>query len=120
MTQIFFITNLLNIFFSCFRCFLIYTFNAAYGEVDIITEPRPGEEYVIVSSGQQTPLRNFETSHKIPEKHPNYRLTKTDDSEKIYKKLHSGKAKHPSEGIISIEEDKKANLKKGLKIKASE
>lgn len=120
MTQIFFITNLSNIFFSCFRCFLIYTFNAAYGEVDIITEPRPGEEYVIVSSGQQTPLRNFETSHKIPEKHPNYRLTKTDDSEKIYKKLHSGKAKHPSEGIISIEEDKKANLKKGLKIKASE
>lgn len=88
--------------------------------MDIITEPRPGEEYVLVSSGQQTPLRNFETSHKIPEKHPNHRLTKQDDGEKIFKKLHSGKIKHPSEGIISIEEDKKAILKKAQKSKVTE
>lgn len=88
--------------------------------MDIITEPRPGEEYVLVSSGQQTPVRNFETSHKIPEKHPNHRLTKPNDSDKVFKKLQSGKAKHPAEGIISIEEDKKASLKKGQKIKNAE
>lgn len=88
--------------------------------MDIITEPRPGEEYVLVSSGQQTPVRNFETSHKIPEKHPNHRLTKPDDGDKVFKKLQSGKAKHPAEGIISIEEDKKASLKKGQKIKNAE
>lgn len=94
------------------------TFYSAFAEVDIITEPRPGEEYVLVSSGQQTPLRNFETSHKIPEKHPNHRNFKQDDSEKIIKKLHSGKAKHATEGIVAIEEDKKALFRKGLKSKA--
>lgn len=106
--------------FLCCRCLLVCTFYSAHAEVDIITEPRPGEEYVLVSSGQQTPLRNFETSHKIPEKHPNHRNFKQDDSEKIVKKLHSGKVKHASEGIVAIEEDKKALFKKGLKSKASE
>lgn len=87
-------------------------------DVDIITEPRPGEEYVLVSSGQQTPLRNFETSHKIPEKHPHHRLI--NDGDKITKKINSGKVKHPAEGIIAIEEDKKAIFKKGQKSKVSE
>lgn len=96
------------------------TLYTACAEVDIITEPRPGEEYVLVSSGQQTPVRNFETSHKIPEKHPNHRNFKQDDSEKIIKKLHSGKVKHVTEGIVAIEEDKKALFKKGLKNKATE
>lgn len=92
-----------------------------FAEVDIITEPRPGEEYVLVSSGQQTPLGNFETAHKIPDKHPNHRLTKQEDaSEKIFKKLQSGKVKHASEGIVSIEEDKKTQMKKGQKIKTAE
>lgn len=92
----------------------------ALADVDIITEPRPGEEYVLVSSGQQTPLQNFETSHKIPDKHPNHRNLKTDDGEKIIKKLHSGKSRHPTEGIVAIEEDKKSFYKKGQKNKASE
>lgn len=108
-------------FFYCYRCLLFCIFYTVCGEVDIITEPRPGEEYVLVSSGHQTPLRNFETSHKIPEKHPNHRFSKPEDGEiKIFKKLNSSKLKHPVEGIISIEEDKKALLKKGQKIKASE
>lgn len=95
-------------------------YTAARPDVDIITEPRPGEEYVLVSSGQQMPLRNFETSHKIPEKHPNHRVLKNDDSEKIIKKLNSGKTKHVTEGIVAIEEDKKGLYKKGQKNKASE
>lgn len=105
--------------FLCYRCLLVCTF-FANAEVDIITEPRPGEEYVLVSSGQQTPLRNFETSHKIPEKHPHHRNFKQDDSEKIVKKLHTGKIKHATEGIVAIEEDKKALFKKGLKRPVSE
>uniref|UniRef100_A0A2A4ITX0 Uncharacterized protein n=1 Tax=Heliothis virescens TaxID=7102 RepID=A0A2A4ITX0_HELVI len=103
-----------------YACLLLCTIYSAHADVDIITEPRPGEEYVLVSSGQQTPLRNFETSHKIPDKHPNHRNFKQDDSEKIVKKLHSGKAKHSTEGIVAIEEDKKALFRKGLKSKASE
>lgn len=100
---------------------LVYTLCRAHAEVDIITEPRPGEEYVLVSSGPQTPLRNFETSHKIPEKHPQHRILKTDEgNEKIMKKLHSGKVKQPTEGIVAIEEDKKSPIKKGQKTKASE
>lgn len=106
--------------FLCYRCLLVCAFYSAYAEVDIITEPRPGEEYVLVSSGQQTPLRNFETSHKIPEKHPHHRNFKQEDGEKITKKLHSGKIKYPSEGIIAIEEEKKSLFRKGLKNKASE
>lgn len=90
-------------------------------DVDIITEPRPGEEYVLVSSGQQTPVRNFETSHKIPDKHPQHRILKSDDgNERLTKKLHSGKGKLPVEGIVAIEEDKKALFKKGQKGKVSE
>lgn len=99
---------------------MVCTLYSAYAEVDIITEPRPGEEYVLVSSGQQTPLRNFETSHKIPEKHPHHRNYKQEDNEKIIKKLHSGKLKHATEGIVAIEEDKKALFKKGLKTKGAE
>lgn len=100
---------------------LAYTLCQAHAEVDIITEPRPGEEYVLVSSGPQTPLRNFETSHKIPDKHPQHRILKSDDgNEKITKKLHSGKVKQPTEGIVAIEEDKKSPIKKGQKSKASE
>lgn len=77
---------------------------------------------MLVSSGQQTPLRNFETSHKIPEKHPNHRVLKNDEeSEKHIKKLHTGKTKHSAtEGIVAIEEDKKSLYKKGQKNKASE
>lgn len=100
---------------------MVYTFCRAHAEVDIITEPRPGEEYVLVSSGQQTPIRNFETSHKIPEKHPQHRILKSDEvNEKITKKLYSGKVKQPAEGIVAIEEDKKAPFKKGQKTKVSE
>lgn len=90
----------------------------ASADVDIITEPRLGEEYVLVSSGLQTPLRSFETAHKIPEKHPHHRLI--NDGDKLTKKLNSGKAKHPTEGIIAIEEDKKSLYKKGQKNKATE
>lgn len=105
-----------------FRCLVVCTFYRAQAEVQIITEPRPGEEYVLVSSGQQTPIRNFETSHKIPDKHPqHHRIHKQEESiEKITKKLNNGKVKHPVEGIVSIEEDKKASFKKGQKGKLSE
>lgn len=107
--------------FFCFRCLVLCAICPVFTDEDIITEPRPGEEYVLVSSGQQTPLRNFETSHKIPEKHPHHRVTKPEDTnDKIIKKLHSGKAKLPTEGIVSIEEDKKAVFKKGQKSKVSE
>lgn len=100
---------------------LACTVYQAIAEVQIITEPRQGEEYVIVSSGQQIPLRNFETSHKIPEKHPQHRNFRPED-DKITKKLHSGKVggKHASEGIVSIEEDKRAILKKVQKGKIAD
>lgn len=100
---------------------MVYTLCQAHAEVDIITEPRPGEEYVLVSSGQQTPIRNFETSHKIPDKHPQHRILKSDDeTERVTKKVHSGKVKQPAEGIVAIEEDKKAPFKKGYKSKVAE
>lgn len=83
--------------------------------VELITEPRPGEEYVLVSSGGQQPVRNFETSHKVPEKHPQHHVHRNDDDEKIIKKLSSKSSiKHPAEGIISIE-DKRGLLRKGQK-----
>lgn len=110
----------LNCCFLCFRCLLVFTLYQANAEVDLITEPRPGEEYVLVSSGQQTPLRNFESSHKIPEKYAHHRQSKPEDTEKIPKKGQNGKIKYPVEGIVLIEEDKKAAFKKGQKIKASE
>lgn len=77
---------------------------------------------MLVSSGRQTPLRDFESSHKIPEKHPNHRVSKSDDdgAEKLTRKLYSGKAKHQTEGVVSIELDKKATSKKGHKGKVSD
>lgn len=103
---------------------LFCTLCHATADVDIITEPRPGEEYVLVSSGQQTPLRNFETAHKIPEKHPVQPVFRPHDaSEKVIKKYHSVKSvsiRQPAEGIVSIEEDKRVLLKKGHKIRLSE
>lgn len=114
----------INKTFHCYRCLLICTLYQAYADVDIITEPRPGEEYVLVSSGQQTPLRNFETSHKIPEKHPSQPVVRPQDGpEKVVKKFHSiksGSIRPPAEGIVSIEEDKRVLLKKGHKTKVSE
>lgn len=110
----------LNARFLCYRCFLVCAVYRTNADVDIITEPRKGQEYVLVSSGQQTPIRNFETSHKIPEKHPNHRIFKPDDEKVVTKKTLSSKIRHPSEGIVSIEEDKKAVFKKGQKLKPSE
>lgn len=108
-------------YFLCYRCLLVSGVCYASAEVDLITEPRPGEEFVLVSSGQQTPLRNFETSHKIPEKHPNHPVSKQNDVDKIIKKLYSGKLKHATEGIVAIEEEKKSSLhKKSQKNRASE
>lgn len=116
-----YLCNDLQACFLCSRCLVVCTLYQAHADVDIITEPRVGQEYVLVSSGKQTPIRTFETSHKIPDKHPQHRILKPDDgSEKIIKKLHTGKIKHPTEGIVSIEEDKKAQFKKSLKGKASE
>lgn len=101
---------------------LVCTIYSAYADVDIITEPRPGEEYVLVSSGQQTPIRNFETSHKIPEKHPQ-RVTRPEDGpDKVIKKFHSVKSsvRHSAEGIVAIGEDKRVLHKKGYKGKVAD
>lgn len=94
-----------------------------YAEVELITQPRPGEEYVLVSSGGQQALKNFETSHKIPEKHPQHRVLRHDESEELLpKKTHYGSKniKHATEGIVSIEESKRVLLKKGHKSKIAE
>lgn len=63
-------------------------------------------------------MRTFETSHKIPEKHPQHRVV--NDNEKIVKKVLTSKVKHPSEGIVAIEEEKKSNHKKAQKNRGAE
>ncbi|XP_063373188.1 mucin-5AC-like isoform X2 [Cydia amplana] len=102
-------------------CLLVCTVYQAMAEVQIITEPRQGEEYVLVSAGQQGPIRHFESSHKIPEKHPSHRNFRPED-DKSNKKIVNGKVggKHTSEGIVSIEEDKRVILKKVQKGKIAE
>lgn len=122
--QLTYVTHCLNEDYNVrflFRFLVVCTLCRTQAEVQLITEPRPGEEYVSVSSGRQTPIRNFETSHKIPDKHPqHHRIHKQEESiEKITKKLISSKVKHPSEGIISIEEDKKASFKNKGKVSES-
>lgn len=65
---------------SCFRILVIATVVIRAEEVDIITEPRPGEEYVFVQtsgSGSRPVIRKeksvdasnrpFETAHKLPD-----------------------------------------------------
>ncbi|XP_063546390.1 mucin-5AC-like isoform X2 [Cydia strobilella] len=102
-------------------CLLVCTVYQAIAEVQIITEPRQGEEYVLVSADQQGPIRNFESSHKIPEKHPSHRNFRPED-DKSNKKIVNGKVggKHTSEGIVSIEEDKRVVLRKVQKGKIAE
>lgn len=64
-------------------------------ESEIITEPRPGEEYVFVQGGQPQEVRTarqrdeqlFETAHKIPEKLPSHHVNRqTEDKPDKYSK----------------------------------
>lgn len=105
------------------RCLLVCALPQIYSEVDLITEPRPGEEYVLVSSGGQQSLKNFETSHKIPEKHPQHRVLKQHAEESAITRKHQNNKVHSklsTEGIVSIEVDKRTLNKKGSKSKLPE
>lgn len=118
-------------------------------ESEIITEPRPGEEYVLVQGGQPQPVRNarderlFETAHKIPEKLPHHYVSRQseDKSDKFSKTkvklertefspvidaLVSGNLpavvnvkRESGEGIIEIEEEDKRVIAKESKKKAT-
>lgn len=138
-----------NYMLFCFRFSGVCLLAACRAEVELITEPKNGEEYVFVSGGQPHPVRQakpedarqlqFETAHKIPEKLPTHHVSRdteerTDKFSKLKSKpeyspvidaLKSGHSfsssnvkRESGEGIIEIEEDKRAT-KKDLKKKAS-
>lgn len=136
------------VYFGC-RFSAVCLLAACRAEVELITEPRSGEEYVFVSGGQPHPVRQanpaesrqlqFETAHKIPEKLPTHYVSRdTEERTDKYSKLKSKPEYSPvidamksghsfsnsnvkresGEGIIEIEEDKRA-IKKELKKKAT-